>query len=247
MPLSKLLLENQNSNNSERASFSLNESGQLCSSSVTAHKRRFDSIDSWLEAYPIFMRFRMFYRPDLPAGLAAYLDIKRAMATHRPLNNWFKYDRCFRERIGHADADNRSWFCEDPFIMSEVLKKLPASGPNLGASPISPVFPPRPVFRLPPGHFCFICGELTHYAPACPSQPPKRQAPGSLPVSAPFPNQAGPSVRGNPFEDGPQPLQKASVVVCRDYKAGKFPTPCPERQLHICDISLTRPINAIIM
>lgn len=67
------------------------------------------------------MRLRFFYGRDVAAGLADYLSTIGGMATHRPLNIWLYYSSFFRGRMAHADADERSWLCDDRFIMSEIL------------------------------------------------------------------------------------------------------------------------------
>lgn len=95
LQLSKLLLENRNSNFSERTISVINDCGQICSSGTAASKRKTGSFESWLEAFLIFVHFRVFYRPKLAPNLSAYLDITGGMVLHRLFNVRCEYERCF--------------------------------------------------------------------------------------------------------------------------------------------------------
>lgn len=64
-------------------------------------------IRGW-KLFLIFVRFRVFYRADIASARIAYMDNVREPTLHRPQNVRLAYDRCFRERMAHEDANERA-------------------------------------------------------------------------------------------------------------------------------------------
>lgn len=155
--MSKLLPENRGPENpSDRPAFTVSELGLVSATTTAAPKRRIDSLESWLEAFLLFMKFKLFFHPDLAVYLASYLDIVQGMALHRPVNVLLEYDRKFREIMSFPETDEKAWFFEDATLMSDVLRaffvSIVVSKKRKVGEPLT----------------CFKCGEPDHFADSCP-------------------------------------------------------------------------------
>ncbi|XP_055342138.1 uncharacterized protein LOC129590789 [Paramacrobiotus metropolitanus] len=215
---------------SEPSTYIADSEGKLIPAASTTSRRKIDSFNSWLEAFLIFIRYRIFHHPDLAPGFLAYIDIIRGLALTRPLLIWLDYDRRFRERMTFPDVNETAWFSEDSSIMADVLRSIPTFPAVYQPPPQNLSFtsslqlPPHPNAAFNPSakppYGCFVCRDPNHYATFCLQR--------AKPVMSNAPSQPSAYRLTQPFR-GPR------VAVCRDYNAGKCQSPCPHRRIHVCD------------
>ncbi|XP_055357199.1 uncharacterized protein LOC129602230 [Paramacrobiotus metropolitanus] len=88
----------------EPSTYVADSEGKLIPAPSTISRRKIDGFNAWLEAFLIFVRYRIFHHPDLAPGFFAYIDIIRGLSLTRPLLIWLDYDRRFRERMTFPDS-----------------------------------------------------------------------------------------------------------------------------------------------
>ncbi|XP_055339370.1 uncharacterized protein LOC129588960 [Paramacrobiotus metropolitanus] len=229
---------------SDQPSYVPDNDGKLIPTAAVSNRRKIDSFNSWLDAFLLFARYRVYFHPGLALALFAYIDIIRGLSLSRPLLIWLEYDRRFRDKMSNRDISDNAWFIEDSSVIAEVMRTIPlnSTGPPLQKDIRSP---PPSVSAKPP-YGCYLCRSPDHYANWCPQRrnpseaSTSAQRPAPVPITQPRDQSATQRVN--------QPFRPPRVAVCRDYNAGRCSNPCPGRRLHICDecfdASHTRPFHS---
>ncbi|XP_055334693.1 uncharacterized protein LOC129585836 [Paramacrobiotus metropolitanus] len=203
--------------------------GKLIPTTAPSTRRKIDNFNSWLDAFLLFARFRVYFHADLALALFAYADIIRGLSLSRPLAIWMEYDRRFRDKMSNRDVPDFCWFTEDSTVMAEVLRAIPLHSANpLFRYAVAPAYTS---FGKPP-FGCYICRDPNHYATVCPQRRHSAELPSASQrnaPAAPLPRDSAAPQRQN------QPFRGPRVAVCRDYNAGRCPNPCPSRRLHVCE------------
>ncbi|XP_055353283.1 uncharacterized protein LOC129599159 [Paramacrobiotus metropolitanus] len=219
--------------------------GKLIPTTTVPNRRKIDTFNSWLDAFLLFARYRVYYHPSLALALFAYIDIIRGLSVSRPLLIWLEYDRRFRDKMSNRDISDNAWFVEDSSVIAEVMRTIPLSytGPLFQKDVRSP---PPPVSAKPP-FGCYLCRSSEHYANVC----PQRRNPSDVSAPAqrsPTALSSTPRCSSALSSTPRQPFRPPRVAVCRDYNAGRCSNPCPGRRLHICDecfdATYTRPFHS---
>lgn len=172
---------------SQTVTIQLNSSGDNFSIQPQATGKKITSFSAWMEAWNVYMAYRISFNPSCAPYLVAYQRIITSASIKHPLHAWLSYDIKFRTKA--ASDPSLQWDVRDIDLWLEHF-------PGTGAQPN----------RWP----CSHCGSTAHYPSNCPFRSSPANAQGG---GAPTPYGGGQSA---PAVTQQRPTSTPPNT-CRDY------------------------------